>query len=70
MTADARAQQAREHHREVERAKGDAAQHRAQRDDLVRKLRAENPGQWTYGALAKAVGCSRELIAVIVRTEQ
>lgn len=41
--------------------------HRVQRDRLVRQLRAENPQQWTYSALGAAVGCSPELVAVIVK---
>lgn len=68
MASDARAQQAREHHRAALSALDDAARHRAQRDALVRQLRAEDPAAWSYGALAKAVGCSPELIAVIVKT--
>jgi len=39
-----------------------------QRDQLVRQLRREDPEQWTYVALAQAVGCSPELIAVIVKS--
>ena len=63
---DIRVQQAREHHRlaaESERLAGD---HRKQRDRLVRQLRADDPGQWTYPALAAAVGCSPQLIAYII----
>ncbi len=67
MASDARAQQAREHHEAAAASVDEAAQHRAQRDQLVRQLRAEDPATWTQGTLAKAVGCSAELIAVIVR---
>lgn len=67
MVSDARAQQAREHHRASLAAMGDAGLHRHQRDSLVRSLRAEDPERWSYSALAKAVGCSPELIAVIVK---
>lgn len=67
MTADARAQQAREHHRAAGVDEASAAQHRAQRDDLVRRLRADDPRRWTYPALARAIGCSEQLIAVIVK---
>jgi AraC-like DNA-binding protein len=65
---DIRAQQAREHHRESARLSDEAARHREQRDRLVRQLRADDAEQWTYPALARAVGCSPELIAHILRT--
>jgi len=65
---DIRAQQAREHHRESAGLTGQATRHRQQRDTLVRQLRADDPGTWSYVALAKAVGCSPELIAHIMRT--
>lgn len=68
MVSDARAQQAREHHEASLRALDEAAQHREARDRLVRALRADDPATWSYGRLAKAVGCSAELIAVIVKT--
>ena len=64
---DARAQQAREAHEASLAALGQAAVHRERRDALVRALRAEDPAVWTYPALAAAVGCSRELIGVIMR---
>jgi ribosome-binding protein aMBF1 (putative translation factor) len=66
VVSDARAQQAREHHRAAIELLGDAARHRHQRDELVRALRKSG---WTYKSLAKAVGCSPELIAVIVRNQ-
>ena len=65
---DIRAQQAREHHRESAGLTEQAAQHRGQRDALVRQLRADDPGRWSYTALARAVNCSPELIAHIIRT--
>jgi hypothetical protein len=65
---DIRAQQAREHHRESANLSERAAQHREQRDRLVRLLRRDDPERWTYPALARAVGCSPELIAHIVKT--
>jgi hypothetical protein len=48
---DIRAQHAREHHRQslIEQA----VRHRAQRDRLVRQLRADDPSTWTYPALAQ-----------------
>jgi len=65
---DSRAQQAREHHREAAGLSEQAARHREQRDRLVRQLRQDDPREWTYPALARAVGCSPELIAHIIRT--
>ncbi len=65
--SDARAVHAREAHRLAGDAERLAAQHRAQRDRLVRQLRAEDPARWSYTALAAAVGGSPELIAAIVK---
>jgi hypothetical protein len=65
--SDARAAQAREAHRLAGEADRLAAQHRMQRDRLVRQLRADDPGRWSYSALAAAVGCSPELIAAILK---
>jgi AraC-like DNA-binding protein len=65
---DVRAAQAREHHRQAGSHDGVAARHRAQRDQLVRALRREDPGTWTYPTLASRVGCSPQLIAHIIRT--
>jgi ribosome-binding protein aMBF1 (putative translation factor) len=44
-----------------------AERHRQQRDALIRRAREENPGRWSYSALAAAVGCSKELIAAIIK---
>lgn len=60
------AQQAREHHQAAMGLGATAAQHRAQRNALVRRLRAEDSDRWSYGALAAAIGCSKELVAAIV----
>ncbi|GAB3465306.1 hypothetical protein [Actinophytocola sediminis] len=65
--SDIRAQQAREHHRAAEAALELAEQHRQQRNAMVRRLRESDPRRWSYQALAKAVGCSPELIAAIVK---
>lgn len=65
--SDIRAQQAREHHRAAAAALEKAERHRLQRNHLVRELRASDPQRWTYPALAKAVGCSAELVAAIVK---
>ena len=64
---DIRAALARDYHRAAARMTELANRDRLQRDRLVRELRAEDPAQWTYDALAKAVGCSPELIAFIVK---
>lgn len=65
--SDARAAAAREHHRAAAESGRIADQHREQRDNLVRQLRREDPDRWSYPALARAVGCSPELIAHIVK---
>lgn len=67
MPSDARAAAARSHHLAAAEAGRVAEQHRDERDRLVRQLRADDPARWSYGALAKAVGCSPELIAHIVK---
>jgi endonuclease V-like protein UPF0215 family len=67
VVSDARAQQAREHHRAQAAAEALAKRHREQRNRLILQLRAEDPVRWTYPALAQAVGCSPELIAAIVK---
>jgi hypothetical protein len=67
---DARAQQAREHHKAAGRTDHEADEHRQQRDALVRMLRAEDPDYWTYVKLASAVGCSKELVAVIINPKK
>jgi AraC-like DNA-binding protein len=65
--SDARAQQAREHHRLAADKEAEADQHREIRDRLIHELRSGDPGAWSYPALAAAVGCSPELIAHIVK---
>lgn len=65
--SDARAQQAREHHRLSRHTEAEANQHREIRDRLVRELRGADPSVWSYPALAAAVGCSPELIAHIIK---
>ena len=67
MARDPRVQQAHEHHQQSKDTLGLAAQHREQRDRLIRQLRAEDPHHWTYPVLAAAVGCSAELVAAIVK---
>ncbi|MFZ2164130.1 MAG: hypothetical protein WAV45_01580, partial [Propionibacteriaceae bacterium] len=65
--SDARAARARELHRKAVEADELAARQRAERDELIRRLREEDPKRWSYGALAAAIGCSRELIALVVK---
>ncbi|MFT4293818.1 MAG: hypothetical protein QM582_00195 [Micropruina sp.] len=65
--SDARAARARELHRKALEADELAARQRAERDALIRRLREEDPKRWSYGALAAAIGCSRELIALVVK---
>ncbi len=67
MVSDIRAQQAREHHRQAAETDRQAERHRAARNALIRALRADDPKRWTYPELAKAVGCSEELIAAVVK---
>lgn len=63
---DSWAMQAREHHRLAQDATGSAAQHRQQRDLCVMRLREEG---WSLGRISLAIGCSKELIALIVRAQ-
>ena len=63
---DIKVQQAREHHARSLEKEAEAGREREQRDRLVRQIRDDDPARWSYSALAKAVGCSRELIAYIV----
>lgn len=67
MASDPRIALARDEHRLSLASADQAGRHRMTRDELVRALRQEDPATWTYGALAQAVGCSRELIAYIVK---
>ena len=66
-TSDARAARAGELHAKAAEADRLAAQYRAERDRLIHQLRDEDPKRWSYGALAAALGCSRELIALVVK---
>ncbi|MGU3650651.1 hypothetical protein [Mycolicibacterium sp. A43C] len=70
MTVDLKAQQAREHHRLSGDASRVGAQHRTQRDELVRQLWSTQRDRWTHRTLAAAVGCSPELIAKIVKARR
>lgn len=66
-TSDGRAARARELHAKAAEADETAARYRAERDRLIHQLRDEDPGRWSYGALAAALGCSRELVALVVK---
>ena len=61
------AAQARDLHRRALEADQLAADLRAQRDMLIMQLREEDQKRWSYTALAKMLGCSRELVAQIVQ---
>lgn len=65
---DVRIQAARENHRLSIESEATAKLYRDQRDHLVRCLRAEDPKAWSLGKLAREVGCSKELVAYILRT--
>ena len=67
---DIRIQQAREHHRQAAELERQAGVHREQRDQAIRQLRAEDWRKWSYTKLAKAVGCSPQLIAYIIQGGQ
>lgn len=64
------AEQARELHRETLAAGALAQQKRDQRDTCIRALRARDPGRWTHRAIARYVGVSEELIALVLRQER
>lgn len=66
-SSDTHAALARLHHLASLASEQQADQERTLRNAIVRALRAEDPDRWTYGALARAVGCSPELIASIVK---
>lgn len=65
--SDPIAARARDLHRQASEAEALAAKQRAERDRLIRRLREQDPKRWSYGELAKLIGVSRELIAVIVK---
>ena len=67
MSSDPNIQQAREHHRRAAEALALAERHRQQRDALIRRAREDNPDRWSYSALAAAIGCSKELIAAVIK---
>lgn len=66
-TSDPRAARARELHRKAAEADELAARYRLERDRLINGLRAEDPAHWSYTVLAAAIGCSRELVALVTK---
>jgi hypothetical protein len=60
--------QAREAHRQSVEHSGFAGRYRQERDKLIRKLYAT--GEYSYGQLAKQVGCSVELVAKVIQGRQ
>jgi hypothetical protein len=54
-------------HRKAAQADVLAARYRAERDRLIHTLRDEDPRRWSYGAIATAIGSSRELIALVLK---
>lgn len=67
MLEDSRLQQARTAHRDSIEFTANADRRRAARDKRIREVRAADPKKWSYAAIAKAVGCSPELVAYIVK---
>ena len=65
--SDPLAARAAELHAKALEADAVAARYRAERDEIIDRLRADGSGRWSYTALARALSCSRELIAQIVR---
>ena len=66
-SSDPLAARAAELHAKALEADAEAARYRAERDEIIDRLRQTEPERWSYTALARALGCSRELIAQIVR---
>lgn len=64
---DIRVQQAREHHHESVAADLLASRHRAERDRLMREVWDDDRKSWTYQALAKAIGVSKDLVAYTLK---
>jgi AraC-like DNA-binding protein len=67
---DLRVARARDSHQAAAEKDAQARAYRDTRDRLIRELRAEDPSYWTLGALAREIGCSKELIAHIVKQEE
>lgn len=61
---DARAMRAREAHRLARETEELAGRHRAQRDHLIRELRADG---WSYTQISQAVSCGWELVRAVCK---
>ena len=69
-TDDVLAARARVLHEEAIAMDRRSRQLRDERDLLIRKLRVNDPQRWSYGTLAKVIGCSRELVAAVVKASK
>lgn len=58
---------ARNAHRKSLERESEAAQHRSLRDGYIRSLRKADPDRWSYGRIAREVGCSPQLVAYIIK---
>lgn len=65
MTAEQTAAAARDYNDRAAAAVGEAERLRSERDNLVMQLRADHG--WSYGQIAKSVGLSRGMVAMICR---
>jgi DNA-directed RNA polymerase specialized sigma24 family protein len=65
VTADEKADAARSLNEQAASAESDITQLRLERDRLVMDLRSEDG--WSYGRIAKHVGLSRGMVALICR---
>lgn len=67
--SDTRLRMARHAHDLSREREQHAVQYRQQRDRYIREIWASDRAAWTYEKLAKAIGCSPELIAHIVKKD-
>ena len=61
-TSDPDAALARREHAAAARHEAAAARARGNRDAAIHRLRERDPGTWSYGAIARAVGVEVELV--------
>ena len=66
---DQRVREARQAQHKATAANLAAKRARAERNRLIRELRTEDPKQWSFGALAVQIGCSKGLIVRIMEDE-
>lgn len=62
---DSAVAQARELHRKVQQFTGLSRDYKVRRDELIRRL--YRTGDYSYGSLARQIGCSPELVAAVVK---